>query len=675
MQKKPILSRAGARVSQKEAQPRQMKNIYFVQACDVHGSGSNATAYLPYATGLLAAYAFHSETVKQNYRVKRFIYKKENIAEAIASLEAPAAVGFSTYIWNFEYNIAFAAALKKAYPECAVIFGGHNVSNCSASQLDIYPFIDFLVHGEGEIAFCGILEHLCTDRRFSEIPNISYRGADGKAVRTKEEPICTLDYPSPYLEGWFEDILKNDNMIFSALLETNRGCPYRCAYCDWGSITLRMRQFPIERVIAEMEYFAAHKIQFCFCIDSNFGMFKRDFEIVDAFLEIKKRTGYPEMFKCCTTEGSGMAEFNINKKLNDSQILKGASLALQTLSEEALENIGRKNMSIARYADLTARYNEAGIPTYSELIYGLPGETYESFAENLSFMLQSGTTKGCFIHYCELLPNAALAKPENVEKFKIKTAKIPYTQFHSTPEPEIREYSNIIVSTYSMDYDAWIRACTFGLFVQCFHYMGVLQCFSRYLYYEEKVPYKTFYEKLIAWAEHRPDTLLGAFYAEIREKLGGLKRGETISRVHVNPAFGNIDWPLEEGMCLEIVTHADRFFDEIRDFLLGFGLAPALGKELLSYQFNILRKPEPGTVQAEYSVDLLRYFREIDLGAYEAPQHVKNTLTFDNRMAFSSLEDYAMKVVWFGRKSARILLRGDELKQTFGAAPEPDADV
>ena len=90
-----------------------MKNIYFVQACDVHGSGSNATAYLPYATGLLAAYAFHNETVKQNYRVKRFIYKKENIAEAVASLEAPAVVGFSTYIWNFEYNIAFASALNE----------------------------------------------------------------------------------------------------------------------------------------------------------------------------------------------------------------------------------------------------------------------------------------------------------------------------------------------------------------------------------------------------------------------------------------------------------------------------------------------------------------------------------------------------------------------------------
>ena len=134
-----------------------MRNIYFVQACDLHGAAGNETAYLPYATGLLAAYAFHNETVKENYRVKRFIYKKERIADAVASMEAPAVVGFSTYIWNNEYNLRLAEAIKKAYPGCAIVFGGHNVYNEASDQLRAYPFIDFLIHGEGEIAFCELL--------------------------------------------------------------------------------------------------------------------------------------------------------------------------------------------------------------------------------------------------------------------------------------------------------------------------------------------------------------------------------------------------------------------------------------------------------------------------------------------------------------------------------------
>lgn len=642
-----------------------MKNIYFVQACDVHGSGENASAYLPYATGLLAAYAFHNETVKHNYEVKRFIYRKEEIADAVNSLDTPAVIGFSTYIWNYEYNLAFAEALKKKYPECITVFGGHNILNNSSSQMEEYPFIDFLIHGEGEIAFCDILIQLCGDRDFSTVPNISFRDANGKVIKTPVKEICTADFPSPYLEGWFDDILKNDDIIFSALLETNRGCPFNCAYCDWGSVKLRMRQFPIKRVIDEMQWFADNKIQFCFCIDSNFGMFKRDFEIVDAFLKIKSKTGYPEVFKCCTTEGGGMAEFNINKKLNDCGILKGASLALQTLSDEALQNIGRKNMSIKRYGELSAKYNEENIPTYSELIYGLPGETYESFSDNLCYMLGSGTTKGCFIHFCELLPNASLSLPENIERFKIETAKIPYTQFHAPIDGEITEYSNIIVSTYSMDYDMWVKSCVFGLFVQCFHYMGILQYFAKYLYFEKNIPYKEFYQKLISWAENNPQTVLGAYCREMEEKLSAKKYGKEISRSYFNTCFGEIDWPMEEGMCLEIITNAEKFFEEIKEFTHSFNIETDICEELLRYQFCILRKPFDKETSAEFSYDFYRFFRDIDLMSYSPLKKTNNTLTFTNGMSTKNLAEFAMKIVWFGRKSARIIYSEKETKQQY----------
>ena len=175
-----------------------MKNIYFVQACELHGEGKNKSAYLPYATGLLAAYSFTDETIKENYTVKRFLYQREDIDEALASMEEPSVVGFSCYIWNFEYNKIFARKLKEKYPLCTVIFGGHNVDNDSCEQLNEFPYVDFLIHGEGEIAFHDILLHLVTDNDFSEIPNISYRLESGPVLNPFKE-ITTLDYPSPYL--------------------------------------------------------------------------------------------------------------------------------------------------------------------------------------------------------------------------------------------------------------------------------------------------------------------------------------------------------------------------------------------------------------------------------------------------------------------------------------------
>ena len=485
-------------------------------------------------------------------------------------MEAPAVVGFSTYIWNCEYNKKLARRLKEKYPSCITVFGGHNVRNDSAKQLEEYPFIDFLIHGEGEIAFCDILEHLATDGDFSDIPNISYR-RNGAPVKNRSEKICTLDYPSPYLEGWFDPILEENDIIFSGLMETNRGCPNHCAYCDWGSIDLKMRQFPIERVIAEMRWFAEKKIAFCFCIDSNFGMFRRDYDIVDAFLKIKAETGYPEMFKCCTTEGGGDPEFNINKKLNDCGILKGASLALQTLCPEALVNIGRKNMSLEKFGRLTARYNDAAIPTYSEFIYGMPGETYDSFADNIGRMLEWGTTKGCFMHYCELLVNSELGRAENVEKFKIKTAKIPYTQFHCNPERAVEEYSDIIISTYSMDYPMWVKTVRFGLFVQCLHFMGILQCVAEYMYSGMGMSYREFYERTVDFACEHPGTLIGECCERMTENLSAYERGEMISRVFTDARFGGIEFPMEEGMCLEIMTQPDRFFAELSPFFDSLG--------------------------------------------------------------------------------------------------------
>ena len=638
-----------------------MKNIYMLQPCDTHGSGKNESAYLPYATGLLIAYAFQNETVRANYRMKRFIYKKEDLDEAIGSMESPAVVGFSTYLWNFEYNIAFARRLKERYPDCVIVFGGHNVYNHSAEQLNEYPFIDFLIHGEGEPAFLGLLLHLCTDGDFSSVPNLSYR-KDGVAVKNPMEKFCTVDYPSPYLEGWFDEILENDDLVFSALMETNRGCPFHCAYCDWGSIDLKMRQFPLERVVAEMEWFAEKKIAFCFCIDSNFGMFPRDYEIVDAFLEIKARTGYPEMFKCCTTEGGGDKEFNINKKLNDCGILKGASLALQTLSSEALTNIGRRNMSLEKYSYLTAKYNAAGIPTYSELIYGMPGETYDSFADNMSFMLESGTTKGCFVHYCELLPNSALGDPANVEKFAIRTAKIPYTQFHCHPEQVVPEYSNIIISTYSMDYPMWVRTVRFGLFVQCFHFMGLLQCFAKYMFFEKGLSYRAFYERLIDFALAHPETLIGSCCKRITANLSAIDRGETISRVFVDPDFGGIEYPMEEGMCLEVMREKDRFFAELAGFIDTLAIEPDLCADLLKYQRALLRGPGETEKTERYEYDLMDYFNGINVGAYAPPVKRNCEITYENGWRTESTEEYAMRIVWYGRKAARTMYSGGEMQ-------------
>ena len=164
----------------------QKKNVYFVQV-DV-SSGKNAkVVYLPYTAGVIIANAFKNENVINSYEFKDFIFIRKDIETVVDEMQEPAVIGFSNYCWNTEYNLALAKAVKEKYPECITVFGGHNVPPDN-SFLEKYPFIDFLVHAEGEEAFRSLLLELLKETPdFSAINNVFIVGNDGKAEQARLE--------------------------------------------------------------------------------------------------------------------------------------------------------------------------------------------------------------------------------------------------------------------------------------------------------------------------------------------------------------------------------------------------------------------------------------------------------------------------------------------------------
>lgn len=624
------------------------KNIYLVQVGDGFSAHSKS-AYLPYAAGVIAAQAWSNPKVNAEFSLKRIIFLRETPEELIETLDEPFLVGFSCYLWNFEYNKAVARQVKGKYPNCLILFGGHQVTS-DTSLLESNPFIDILIHGEGEEVFEKLLVALSENGEIDRVPNIIYRKKDGTLIQSKKERILGTDYPSPYTEGFFDDILKSHpDMGFSAILETNRGCTNNCSFCDWGPHETKVRMFPIERVKGDIRWFSENKIEYIWGADANFGQFERDRQIAEWLVEAKEKNGYPLRMKVNYAKYNNLNVFELSKCFAESDLSKSTTISFQTLSDTALENIGRRNMTIEHFSDLIFLYRSEGIPTYTELILALPGETYESFTQGIGKLIDSGQHSTIEIYDCVLLPNAQISDKDYVEQHRIKSVCVPFFQYHcENTADEVVEYWDLIISTATMPTEDWIKSKMFALTVQGLHCLGLLRFFAIYLRNSMDVPYHIFYQHLINWAFEHPDTALGKIFSETYQKVVGVPEGKN-EQYWFDLKFGDVRWTLDEGIFLFLSTDIERFYREIEPFLKSLRIESSVFEQLMLYQINIIHIPDNEPKQLEFDYDFHNYFSKAMKNVPTKLLKKKNKVRISTD-SFDSLADYARETVWYGRR-------------------------
>ncbi|MBQ6837995.1 MAG: radical SAM protein [Clostridia bacterium] len=625
-----------------------MKNVYFVQANNVYGTEVKNT-YIPYSVGCIQAYCQKNEIISSEYRFGKFIYTREAPEKVIELLDNPFMVLFSCSVWNTEYNKTVAKAIKEAYPSCLITFGGHNVSN-NENYLRDNDFIDFLTHRFGEEPTEGILESLATGKSLDEIPNISYRNEAGEIVTTAYAPQTGTEYPSPYLEGTFDEILKDD-IVFSALFETNRGCPNSCSFCDWGSLKSKVRLFPMERVFAEIDWFVEHKIEFVFCTDGNFCLFNRDEEIADYIVHCKNTYGYPKMFRVCFTKNKFDFVFDIGTKFFKNGLDKAQTLSFQSMNEQVLKNVGRKNISTEKFRELMLKYNEINISTFSELILGLPGETYETFCEGVNILIENGQHYAINIYPCELLPNAEMGQKAYQEKFGIKSTRVPFKLIHSNEgqkKDDIVEYSEYITSTDAMSEEEWAKSLLFASYIQGLHNLGLLRALAIYYRHEHNLSYNDFYNKLLSYSKERKGTLLNTVYERISKLCLGIISGSN-ELVATCEGLGDVLWGFDELIFLEFYKNLEVFYKEVKECFKGIDKNDDVVDALFKYQLDIIKKigVEHPVISSEY--DFYSYFNSIFLGGYEKLVKNKTTIAVEDGVVVKDIHEFAREIVWYGR--------------------------
>jgi len=261
--------------------------------------------------------------------------------------------------------------------------------------------------------------------------------------------------PSPYLTGLLDEFLADPHLV--PIIETSRGCPYSCAFCCWGkTFDSRIRQFAQETVLAELDYIARrtkNPKRALYIADSNFGINRRDKEFALAIKEINARNGaYQNIYVFFAK--------NINETVMEiAEILKDftdVSMSRQSLNPAALKIIGRKNIPDRAYNRFHGRLKQLGVSTFCELIYGLPGESLESFWDGVERMYEKGINVS--LYPLLLIKGTRINAPEFREKYQIKSAfRIMPRYIGSYGEINSVEYEEILISHAKLTEDDSIK--------------------------------------------------------------------------------------------------------------------------------------------------------------------------------------------------------------------------
>jgi len=460
------------------------RNVYLYAPNFVSGLGSVTTVWLPYTVGCLWSYAVTNPTVASNYRLAGLGVLRDPIEQVVGSLDNPAVCGFSTYVWNEQYNLQLAQAIKQRWPDCVIVFGGPNVPNQEQDYRDwraAAPWIDVTIRYEGEQAFQQmLLDNLSGDLK-----------KDYVATRLEE-----LDIPSPYLTGVFDSIVQDQSHQYAMTFETNRGCPFACTFCDWGSLTYsKIKKFSLERVFAEIDWAGKNQIEFVIIADANFGVFPdRDQAIVDHLIATKQQWGYPQQLNTNWYKNSNQVVLDIAEKLTQHGLNRGLTLSVQSMNDATLTAIKRKNMRINDLSTLFRDCNRRQIPFYTELILGLPLETLDSWQQGHYQLLEMGQHGCVFVFPVELLRNSELGI--NHQQYQIQSATID--DYWRCEVTGINEKQHIVMSHSTMTAKDHVAATMFSWMIVTFHHHGWTEIYARFLH-SQGWSYQQIYSSLEQW--------------------------------------------------------------------------------------------------------------------------------------------------------------------------------
>ncbi|TSA16789.1 MAG: radical SAM protein [Nitrosopumilales archaeon] len=624
----------------------------------------NSRIHFPYSIAMLIGYIKTNEHLNPYFKFEKTFVFRDGIEDYIKQCKNTDILLCSCYVWNWEITTYLANEVKKLNPDCLIIFGGPQVPSYSDEFFEKYPFVDIIVHGEGEHITEQIFTAYLKDKNFSNIKGIQTK-------KFRNPPASRIDdltsLPSPYLTNLVWDLVeKVDGVQWVASWETNRGCPYQCTFCDWGSSTAtKMRKWSEERLFKEIEWFADNKIPYIDCCDANFGIYQdRDYRLATKIKEEALKKHYPETFRTNWAKFSSEKIIPIAKQLQEVGLLRAVTLSLQSMDKTTLDIIKRENIKFDKFSELTAAFRRDGIPTYTEIIMGLPGETLESFKSGLEIIISDTTVGSVVVYNCGILPNAPMNEPSYREYHKIKSVKSPIFLAHSsTKRRGMEEYEYITISTFSFTLDELKEMYLYAWLIQVFHSLGIFEYISRYYNRIHGLPFMEFYENFLDFCRTQK-SLFSKEYEKVVEHANNGYAGKGWN--DYEPQFGDANWPIEESSFLRLVLSKEKLLGGIDSFLkyledkYNYNTQKNILNDLARFQvFLLTTRDDLNNLKSEqFEFD----WKDFIINNGKLKDQPKNYY-YENPVTEKDSVKWAWETIWFGRYKQKYKFSPERLHE------------
>ena len=445
-------------------------------------------------------------------------------------------IASTNYVWNTRLSYKYLEIAKASQPDVITIQGGPHFQtdedDVAAEYLRSHPAIDYYVHGEGETTMVELMERVFGDGGLtSEEPGVAYL-REGTYVnggrRVRRRDLDTI--PSPHLGGWLDPFITNG---FAPVIETNRGCPFSCTYCNWGSATVsKVNRFSMDRVLEELEYIATRvrDNDNLTVADANFGILKRDLEIAEKIESLWQRKGWPGHIQLWYTKNSSRRVVDIGRILGKKVRFL---LAIQSLNEKVLANIKRDNIKLKTYEELTVHARENDLLTASDIIVGLPGEDLASVKSNMETLHSRGVEK-VDVFSLMLIPGTELYSQETRERFRMRTMhRLAQGCIIDVEGDVISETEELVVENDTLSFDDFLILNKYSALSVFWHHSGMGDAISNYARHKGIVESTMFFEFLES-NDNTPETVKGLGYLDslLRSELHPSAEGVHEAAVH-----------------------------------------------------------------------------------------------------------------------------------------------